>query len=145
MKINYSQIDLACEQLETAIELFLSRRSFVSSLTLAGATEEILGKALGLNSEKNVLQCEAGIIKPVHELLHKKAFIWKDFIDGKNFARNSAKHLNNNNEQITPVDFEEEAYKMLVRACDNHQRLGISPTENMRKFEDWFYKNVIGL
>jgi hypothetical protein len=46
-KQSYQRIDLATEQLDVALELFLSRRSFVSALTLAGAAEEILGKALG--------------------------------------------------------------------------------------------------
>ncbi len=35
---------IAESQLETAIELYVSGRCFISALTLAGAAEEILGK-----------------------------------------------------------------------------------------------------
>lgn len=144
MENDYSRIDLACEQLETAIELFLSGRSIVSALTLSGAAEEILGKAIEIRSERNALKYEAEVIKQVHDLLHKKQFSWKDFLNGKNLARNAAKHMDSPNELVISVDLEEEAYKMIVRACENHRRLGLSSTENMQRFEEWFYAYIVG-
>jgi hypothetical protein len=42
----YNRVDLAAEQLDVALSLFLENQSLVSALTLAGAAEEILGKAL---------------------------------------------------------------------------------------------------
>jgi hypothetical protein len=45
------RVDLAIEQLDVALELFLSDRSDVSALTLAGAAEEILGRALALQGK----------------------------------------------------------------------------------------------
>jgi hypothetical protein len=42
----YTSVDLAVDQLNTAIGLFLNRQSYVSALTLAGAAEELIGKTL---------------------------------------------------------------------------------------------------
>ena len=41
-----AKLDAAKLQLETAIELHLDKRAFIPAITLAGAAEEILGKAL---------------------------------------------------------------------------------------------------
>ena len=52
MKQTYNRLDLATEQLDAAISLSLERKSFVSALTLAGAADEILGKALSHSGHK---------------------------------------------------------------------------------------------
>lgn len=51
-----NKIDLAIEQLETALFLFLEHKNYVSALTLAGAAEEILGKAAKIKGIENSLQ-----------------------------------------------------------------------------------------
>ena len=43
-----SNLEIAKRQLERAISLFFDEQDFVSSLTLAGAAEKILGKILKL-------------------------------------------------------------------------------------------------
>jgi hypothetical protein len=55
-KETHNKIDLAIEQLETALFLFLERKSYVSALTLAGAAEEILGMAAKIKGIENSLQ-----------------------------------------------------------------------------------------
>jgi hypothetical protein len=53
----YNRVDLATEQLEAALSLFLVEKSYVSTLTLAGAAAEALGKALSDRGEQSfVLQ-----------------------------------------------------------------------------------------
>ena len=34
---------------------------------------------------------------------------------------------------------------MIVRACDNSDRLGLPRTARMREFENWFYEHVVGV
>jgi hypothetical protein len=34
---------------------------------------------------------------------------------------------------------------MIVRACHNHDLLGLPRTAKMREFQDWFYEHVVGL
>ena len=44
--------------LDDALSLFLKGKSFVSALTLAGAAEEILGKALSHRGQQNSVELE---------------------------------------------------------------------------------------
>jgi hypothetical protein len=37
------------------------------------------------------------------------------------------------------------AGSMIVRACHNHDLLGLPPTSKTRRFEDLFYEDVIGV
>jgi hypothetical protein len=140
----YQRIDLAKEQLDVGLELFLSQRSVVSALTLAGAAEEILGKTLSLRGEESTLKYSYSRIAPVRELLHRRQYNWKNFIDEKNRVRNAAKHVQDASKSSVVADLEVEALWMLVRACDNYLRLGLNPTPRMEEFDDWFSKNVVG-
>lgn len=54
-KLQKTRINLGIEQLDVALELFLEERSYVAALTLAGAAEEILGKALDFQNRTNAL------------------------------------------------------------------------------------------
>jgi hypothetical protein len=140
----YQRIDLAKEQLDVGLELFLSQRSVVSALTLAGAAEEILGKTLSLRGEETTLECSYNRVAPVRELLQRGQYNWRDFIDEKNRVRNAAKHIGKASELSVVADLEDEALWMLVRAYDNYLRLDLNPTPRMEEFEDWFWKNVVG-
>lgn len=145
MEQQYSRIDLAVEQLEIALRLFLKKESFVSALTLAGASEEILGKQLTFQSEETTLDSEFITIKPVREHLDKEEFLWKSFIGEKNRVRNAAKHMRDKTQATVFADIEDEALWMIVRACDNYNRLGLAPTSAMTDFDNWFYENVVGI
>ena len=141
-----NKINLAIQQLEVALELFLSRRSYVSTLTLAGAAEEILGMALKIEGIENSLQEQ-------YRLYHTEGLewinspkTWAQFTThGKNRVRNAVKHLAKQNDFNFQADIEEEAVWMLVRATSNYQRLGFYPTELMHEFDEWFYENVVGI
>jgi len=45
----YDRLALAKGQLDTALELFLDQKNYSSVITLAGAAEEIFGRALFLS------------------------------------------------------------------------------------------------
>jgi hypothetical protein len=47
MQSELTKIDVAVDQLDWAIRLFLDHRAYVAAITLAGAAEEILGRAVG--------------------------------------------------------------------------------------------------
>lgn len=141
----HQRIALAQEQLDVALELFLLKRSMVSALTLAGAAEEILGKALQHRGKKTTLEYEHSVIEPVEKFLRRQPFLWKDFIDEKNRVRNAAKHMGAQSDTQVVADLEDEALWMLVRACDNHKRLDLEATPRMAEFDDWFYENVVGI
>ena len=141
----HSRLELANEQLDVALELFLSKRSFVASLTLAGAAEEIFGKALTHKGKKTTLEYEHTVIAPVEEFLRQKPLTWKVFAKEKNRVRNAAKHMGEKTELDLVADLEDEALWMVVRACDNYQRLDLPSTDRMNEFNEWFLKTVVGV
>ena len=140
----HDRVQLAQEQLDVAIELFLSGRSFVSALTLAGACEEILGKALAIQGQVTTLQHEHTVIAPLEEFWGCQPFAWKDFINEKNRVRNAAKHMEGQDQRTVVADLQDEAVRMLVRACDNHSRLGQPKSSRMDEFDQWFYSKIAG-
>lgn len=143
--LSYQRIDLAREQLDVALEIFLSHRSHVSALTLAGAAEEIFGKSLALRGEKTTLQHKHSIIAPVEELFQHKRYNWKEFITEENRVRNAVKHMKDETEATVVADIEDEALWLIVRACDNYRGLGLEPTSLMLEFDNWFFENVVDL
>jgi hypothetical protein len=139
------RVNLAVEQLELALTLFLEKQSYVAALTLAGAVEEILGKALTLQGEKPSLHRKFQVSAPVHAALHRKPLRWSDFTDRENLARHAAKHMESVNDATGTIDLEDAAIWMIVRACDNYDRLGRSRTGKMTEFDEWFYEHVVGV
>ena len=141
----HQRIELAQEQLDVALELFLSKRSLISALTLAGAAEEILGRALKFRGKKTALEYEHSVVAPVEEFLRGKPFALKDLINEKNRVRNAAKHMGAQSETQVVADLEDEGLWMLVRACENYKRLDLEATPRMVEFDDWFHQNVAGI
>lgn len=140
----YDQVALAAEQLDVALSLFLNEQSLVSALTLAGAAEEILGKAVSLAGEQNSLDWKYAAVERTHTLLHRRPLSRPDFIQGDNRARNASKHIEAENQQFTTADLEDDAIWMIVRACDNSDRLFLPRSARRLEFDSWFYENIVG-
>ena len=142
----HNKIDIAIEQLESALKIFLSGESYVSALTLAGASEEILGMALRIKGIENSLQEQ-------YKRYHDPDFSWLNppkswgefTTHGKNKVRNAVKHLSNETDLTFEADIKDEALWMLVRAIGNYDRLGFPPTDLMHQFEGWFYEHYVGI
>ncbi len=67
--MNFDSLKLAAEQLEIAIELFLSKRSFASVITLGGAAEEIFG-----------VECRARGLEPFNDWMYNNGEkLWRHF------------------------------------------------------------------
>ena len=140
-----SRLDLAREQLELAIELFLSGRSDVAALTLAGAAEEVLGQAVKHKGGETAMDSAFETTSHFHRLLHGQELKWKDFADSENEARNAAKHMRNPAEEAITVDMRRAAQWMIVRACGNSDRLDLPRMEGMAVFDNWFYEYEVGV
>lgn len=139
----HRQLDLAVEQLQVALDLFLDGKSYVSSLTLAGAAEEILGKLAASSGKGSLLKEELEMANYLQKIWPGGETRWKDFIKDKNATRNSAKHLSE--ERAVTVDFEEAASRMLVRALANRRLLELPTLGREHEFDGWFYENVVGI
>ena len=141
----YDIIDLATQELDAAISLFLERHSFAFARTLAGAAEEILSKALSHRSEQDALERKREALEPLHTWLHGRSLSREEFIREENRARIAITHMESASDTSVTLDLEEAAYSMIVRACHNYDLLGLPPTAKIRKFQDWFDEHVIGL
>ena len=141
---SYSRIELALEQLDVALNLFLDKQSFVSALTLAGAAEEIFGKALQRKPEQNSLDWIYENTEWWWTKLHGKRLSKNGFAKMENQARNAAKHIGGSSDMDIAVDLEEAALWMISRACDNLKRLQLPTPKRLIEFNDWFYENVVG-
>jgi hypothetical protein len=140
----YSRLDLAKEQLVVALDLFLEKRSYASSITLAGASEEIFGKELLRQGKTPVLDWKFNQMGVVHQLLHGVPLKRKDFVKEENRIRNSMKHFDEKDNPQIAVDLEEAACWILVRACENASKLDIA-IGRFEEFDEWFYKNIVGI
>ncbi|NKC11951.1 MAG: hypothetical protein GKR94_07045 [Gammaproteobacteria bacterium] len=140
----YSRIDLAKEQLEVALSLFFDHASYASSITLAGAAEEIFGKALIHQGKEAVLDWKLKEMNVVHSLLHRKDIIRKEFFAEENKIRNMLKHFDSNDDDSFTADLEEAACWILVRACENASKLDIE-LDRFQDLDDWFYANIVGV
>ena len=144
LKQKHQRLELAREQLDVALEMFLSQRSMVSALTLAGAAEEILGKEVSERGGQNSLEQHFDAVGEALKLLDRTQSSVEDlkkrFQKKKNLARNAAKHSGVD----LSADIEDEALWMLVRACHNYRLLQLDVTPRMEDFDDWFDRNVVG-
>ena len=142
----HNKVDLAIEQLEASLKLFLSGESYVSALALAGAAEEMLGMALKIKGIENSLQEQYKLYhQPGLEWINPPK-TWGEFTTkGKNKVKNAVKHLSGVDDLTFDADIQDEALWMLVRATDNFNRLGFKPTNLMHEFDGWFYENIVGI
>src|SRR5688572_30923020 len=118
-----------------AIELFLDRDDYVSSVTLAGAAEEILGKLLEVQGGTPALRELANASVDVGKVLFREAWSVKHFIELMNATRNNLKHINDGND--VPIS-RDAAVKMLDRAVTNYWTLRNDQTPQMQRFFDEF-------
>lgn len=139
-EISYSRTELAREQLDSALKLFMCKSPrFASALTLAGAAEEILGKALEKEGKLSAIQHwyrgKAG-----NRSAGEAPLTWKVHAAEENHARNSVKHMQGEDLASIPSGLQDAAAMMLYRACSNCEWLGLAKTWRMRRFDTWFLK-----
>ncbi|HEX9010237.1 MAG TPA: hypothetical protein VF804_07715 [Holophagaceae bacterium] len=138
--IQYSQIDLASEQLDSALKLFMAKTPrFASALTLAGAAEEILGKTLEHQGKTSAMR--HWYLGKINNCTGCKPLpTWQQHASEENFARNILKHVHDVKVIAIPFGLEDAAAMMLYRAITNYEWLGLNKSWRMGKFERWFLK-----
>ena len=130
------KIEIAQRQIDTAIDLFLDDKDFVSALTLAGAGEEITGKLLDRKGWKNMLQkLHAWYQEATGEKME-----FTEFSRKTNLARNALKHANSPEEDEVEIQ-RWEAVQMIMRAMTNYKELVGSPSDKMKVMAGWIAKN----
>lgn len=141
----WNRLDLAQEQLELAVTLFLERRSYAAAITLAGAAERVFGDALAAGKQPHNLDWQWEQMEPLARWLapyapQKKA----DLRIEQNRVFDALRHWDRAPTIELVADLEAAACWMLVRAFDNAQRLGRT-VAGYDAFNDWFVEHVVGI
>ena len=115
----FTKRDIVESQLKVAIELFLADKEYISTITLAGAVEEILGKETRKKGGLSTIERDFKLYQMFEDFFPEvEKTSKKKFISSSNLARNSFKHPQE--EDSIKFDLEIEATQMLKRALANY-------------------------
>src|SRR5205809_7980389 len=113
----FSKIEIAQRQIHTAIDVFLAGGDFLAIITLAGAGEEILGKLLERQGQRNMVDA----LKDLDVQL-SGGRAWKIVNSEINGVRNALKHANDPSETTIEVDPDHQV-AMLARPVNYYLHL----------------------
>lgn len=139
----FRKIEIAKAQLIDAIWLF-TQEHFISSLTLAGAAEELFAGHLKTEGKKPIIEQSFDIIKKSREELRLPTMENKsksEVIAEWNHSKNRFKHHDKNEAQFITLNDCDEAYWMIKRALENAKKLDVS-IPNGIDFENWVIINI---
>lgn len=134
--ITLTKLEVAEHQLDLAVELFLDRQDYVASITLAGASEEILGKLLEARGESHALGefIESCVRTGKH--IFNEDWPAKDFAEMANYFRNGLKHYTDG----APITVSREAASEIIeRAIANLWKLEGRESPRIRRFMEGVY------
>jgi len=112
--------DIAMNQLRTSIQLY-NKGNFISSITLAGAAEEILGKIAAKKANRNALLDEKVIIDQLAEMFNKQKPALKKVIESRYKTKNELKHNDlGKDSEVKNIDFRYQAEELIIGAINNY-------------------------
>ena len=91
-----------------------------------------------------MLDWEFDLSALVHMQLHGQPLPKQNFAKTENRVFNVLRHFGRADELYFVADLEEAACWILVRACENSNRLGLT-VQGFDTFQDWFHENVVGI
>ena len=147
MIVKLHKTEIARHQIDSAIDLFLEDKDFISALTLAGAGEELTGKLIERAGGKNMLQKlhawyeeETGEKKVYMINITAETIKFSEFARNTNITRNTLKHANNSEEDELDIQ-RWEIVQMIMRAMTNYKELVGEPSEKMKVMAGWIAKH----
>jgi hypothetical protein len=115
-----TKLDIAMNQLRTAVQLY-NKGNFISSITLAGAAEEILGKIAAKTANRNALLDEKVALDQIAEMFNRQLPPLMNVIKYRYRVRNELKHNDSGKDSVlTDVDFKYQAEELIIGAINNY-------------------------
>lgn len=140
VEVTLTNLEIAHQQLERAIDLFMGPKDYISALTLAGAAEEILGKLLNKRGQSHWLdEITSGALDALG-FVDDDAYssegkaARKEVANLANFYKNRCKHFSENDQISFPVDV--KAAEMIDRAISNYWDFTNRETGSMGRFRE---------
>ena len=129
-----SYVEVAERQLNRSIRLFLDEKDFVSSITLAGAAEEILGYLVELAGGTHQLDQEITATLQICGKDEKDPKERKSVAQLANYFKNRTKHYQEEGELLYLTDL--SAAELIDRAISNYWALTQNETPEMERFKN---------
>jgi hypothetical protein len=138
MKQPIPKIQIAIIQLRSAVQLY-NKGDFISSLTLAGAAEEILGQIAEHRSGVNALIEDKIWTDQIADYFKKPRPSLSKVARSRNKGKNEIKHNNDRNDSAVQFDFRFEAETFILGAIRNYEIItGNMPKDRIIKaFWNW--------
>jgi hypothetical protein len=129
----FTKTEVAAHQLERALHLFLDESDYVCAITLAGASEEILGKLLERSGKEHSLGSLVELCVAIEKNAPGEECSPKVFVTIANEFRDGLKHYTDGQ----PITVSREAaVEILDRALANYWQLTAQETPRMRRFRE---------
>lgn len=129
-----TNMDIAQIQINRAVLLFLDENDYISSLTLAGAAEEILGGVLRRQGKipaiENIVAGGMDTQKALFGIVSPKKLLFNSL----NEDRNKLKHFNE--QEPLHISPGYSSSRMISRAITNYVEAFSTPTDIMKRFLD---------
>lgn len=135
-----SKIEIALIQLNTAVDLFIHDNNYICAATLAGASEEILGRYIEHERKgtENSFSILCRNIKENSNVCISEKEIGHLYV---NLFKNEIKHFKGKEKETVFFDIQTEAISLISRATTNLWIYNKSTTEKSLQFLKWIYKN----
>jgi hypothetical protein len=111
--------DIAINQLRSAAKLYNSK-DYISSITLSGAAEEILGRIAKKRTNSNQLEKEIEYLRSVYNYFSGQNPSNKILIEKINSVKNELKHNDSGENEWVSADFENEAAMLFIKGVKNY-------------------------
>lgn len=127
----FTKLEVAEHQLDRALRLLMEEGDHVSSITLAGASEEILGKMLHEQGKENDLQSYVRACRELGIQDFGEEWPAKEFVSIANYFRDGLKHYKSGDPISVPF---EAAVEIIDRAIANYWNYTGNETNLMKQF-----------
>ena len=111
--------DIALNQLRAAAKLYKSK-DYISSITLSGAAEEILGRIAKKRINSNQLERDIEYLKSIYNYFSGQKPSNKTLKENINKVKNELKHNDSGKNEWVQADFENEAAMLFVKGVKNY-------------------------
>jgi len=135
---NYSKDQVALIQLERAIQIFFEDKDYVSTISLAGASEDITKSMLEREGKKPSSEKLKVWFREKHPDIDVNN---KFFYHHANLTRNFVKHFNNPQETHMDIGKREAAY-WVTRAVMNYDWSHAILTKPLIEYIDWLVREI---
>lgn len=124
MTTEIQKLAIAMEYLDTAAILWLHEINYFSSAHLAGAAEELAGKACrieGMKGHFDELRMKVKKTLSTLNIPHTE----KEITEAVYGAKNAIKHMDSRNDASVNIDARKEATDYIIAAYRNFEKLGL--------------------